>query len=294
MYRVGLAADRLGCKELSDSARASASRYGTTILKMQEVSFEDTLAVILLKDPRYHRDAYLFVREALDHTQKALCKQSKGELRHVSGQELLAGIRDFALAEYGPMAMMLLEEWGVKNCRDFGEIVFNMVETGGSPVFAIGDLRDPKALAQRLTEHPDPLSQFLWNRFPGLSREAVLSTPHPEHLEKVVVEGLNGIIKEESIYREEMFAGVTLSPETRSLIGLGLRGMLLTRLNRLLLEDAYPQEIVKSHGLLAKTEKDSRADFDDGYSFFEAFRKPFLPPSKQDAIADPLARSYTI
>ena len=31
----------------------------------------------------------------------------------------------------------------------------------------------------------------------------------------------------------------------------------------------------------AKTEQDSRADFADGYDFFEAFRKPFLPPSKQ-------------
>jgi hypothetical protein len=69
---------------------------------------------------------------------------------------------------------------------------------------------------------------------------------------------------------------------------------LRARLNRLLLEDAYPQEIVKSHGLLAKTETDSRVDFDDGYDFFEAFRKPFLPPSKQAAMKAALARSHTI
>ena len=262
---------------------------------MQEVSFEDALGLILLKDPRYQREAYLFVREALDHTQKVLSRQNRGDLlRHVSGQELLAGIREFAIAEFGPMAQMVLEEWGVRDCRDFGEIVFNMVETGGSPVFTLGDLKDPQGLAHRLTEHPDPLSKFLWTRFPGHSRQAVLTGAKPELLEQLLVDGLNGIIKEDSIYREERFSGVSLSPQTRSLIGLQLQGSLLARLNRLLLEDAYPREIVKSHGLLAKTETDSRADFDGGYDFFEAFRKPFLPPSKQAAMTAAVARSYTI
>jgi len=95
---------------------------------MQEVSFEEALAEIQAKDPRYHRDAYLFVREALDHTQKTVAKDVRGRIRHVTGQELLAGIRDFALQQFGPMTKTLLEEWGVRCCQDFGEIVFNMVE----------------------------------------------------------------------------------------------------------------------------------------------------------------------
>ena len=82
------------------------------------------------KDPRYAREAYFFVREALDHTQKTIGKDNRGVIRHVSGQELLAGIRDYALSQFGPMAMMVLEEWGVRTCEDFGEIVFNMVEFG--------------------------------------------------------------------------------------------------------------------------------------------------------------------
>jgi len=97
---------------------------------MQEVSFEEALAEIQAKDPRYQRDAYLFVREALDHTQKSIAKDARGRIRHVTGQELLAGIRDFALQQFGPMARMLLEEWGVRCCADFGEIVFNMIEVG--------------------------------------------------------------------------------------------------------------------------------------------------------------------
>jgi uncharacterized repeat protein (TIGR04138 family) len=51
-------------------------------------------------------------------------------MRHVSGQELLGGIRQFALEQFGPMAQTVFEDWGVRNCQDFGEIVFNMVEIG--------------------------------------------------------------------------------------------------------------------------------------------------------------------
>jgi uncharacterized repeat protein (TIGR04138 family) len=97
---------------------------------MQELTFETTLGLILAKDPRYQRDAYLFVKDALDYTQKLVVKENKGEMRHVSGQELLRGIRDYALAQFGPMTKMVFEEWGIKRCEDFGEIVFNMVEIG--------------------------------------------------------------------------------------------------------------------------------------------------------------------
>lgn len=97
---------------------------------MQELTFESTLALVLAKDSRYQRDAYLFVKDALDHTQKIVLKENKGEMRHVTGQELLIGIRDYALAQFGPMAQMVFEEWGINRCEDFGEIVFNMVEIG--------------------------------------------------------------------------------------------------------------------------------------------------------------------
>jgi uncharacterized repeat protein (TIGR04138 family) len=96
---------------------------------MQEVSFEDGFQKIHAKDPRYPRDAYLFVREALDHTQKIVAKRDdRNRPRHVTGQELLEGIREHALAQFGPMAKTVFEEWNIRTCKDFGEIVFNMVE----------------------------------------------------------------------------------------------------------------------------------------------------------------------
>ena len=97
---------------------------------MQEVNFDEMLDAIVERDPRFQRDAYHFVREALDYTQKLISKENKGNVRHITGQELLGGLRQYALHQYGPMTSTLLEEWGIRTCGHFGEIVFNMVETG--------------------------------------------------------------------------------------------------------------------------------------------------------------------
>ncbi len=65
------------------------------------------------------------MRAGLDYTVRRLDKP-----RHVSGQELLDGLREFALEEFGPMAQTVLGGWGVRRTEDFGEIVFNLVEAG--------------------------------------------------------------------------------------------------------------------------------------------------------------------
>jgi uncharacterized repeat protein (TIGR04138 family) len=97
---------------------------------MQEINFEEVVDKLFAQDPRFAREAYHFTREALDHTQKVVSRENKGAVRHVTGQELLEGIRQYALQQYGPMTVTVFDEWGIKNCRDFGEIVFNMVECG--------------------------------------------------------------------------------------------------------------------------------------------------------------------
>ncbi len=95
---------------------------------MQKVDFEEELEKILAKDQRYSREAYRLVREALDHTQKMIGRVPRKEVRHVSGGQLLEGAREYALAQYGPMALTVLKEWGIHSCEDIGELVFNMVE----------------------------------------------------------------------------------------------------------------------------------------------------------------------
>jgi uncharacterized repeat protein (TIGR04138 family) len=97
---------------------------------MQEVNFDEALDQILATDSRFHRDAYLFMREALDFTQKLVGRENSGKVRHVTGHELLAGLRQYSLQQFGPMTATVFEEWGIRNCQNFGEIVFNMVEIG--------------------------------------------------------------------------------------------------------------------------------------------------------------------
>ena len=92
------------------------------------------LAEVVRRDPRYPYEAYDFVFEALTHTQKLLGKtpREKGEEAeahcHVSGPELLEGIRDLALREFGLMARTVFHRWGIDRTDDFGEIIFNLVE----------------------------------------------------------------------------------------------------------------------------------------------------------------------
>jgi len=92
---------------------------------MNQPSADEILLEILRRDPRYKIEAYAFVRAGLDFTVRRLAKP-----RHISGQELLEGIREFALAEFGPMTKTTLNNWGIRQTEDIGEIVFNMVETG--------------------------------------------------------------------------------------------------------------------------------------------------------------------
>lgn len=97
---------------------------------MKRPDFAYAVSQILEKDNRYQPDAYEFVSEALDHTVKMLKKPATGAQRHVTAAELLEGIRQYALTQFGPMAKTVLNHWGVHRCEDFGEIVFNLVEAG--------------------------------------------------------------------------------------------------------------------------------------------------------------------
>ncbi len=95
------------------------------------------LAEVVRKDPRYAYEAYEFIFAALHHTQKMLGRQPREQQtpeaaeqhHHVSGRELLLGVRDLALREFGLMARTVFRLWGIQRTDDFGEIVFNLVES---------------------------------------------------------------------------------------------------------------------------------------------------------------------
>ncbi|HOX07709.1 MAG TPA: hypothetical protein PK280_15020 [Planctomycetota bacterium] len=95
---------------------------------------------ILARDSRYSREAYSFLMASLQHTVEKL-----GERRHVSGQELLGGVRDLARERFGMMAPAVFRAWGIRRTEDFGRMVFNLVEAkvlSKRPEDSIEDFRE--------------------------------------------------------------------------------------------------------------------------------------------------------
>ncbi len=103
------------------------------------MSLRDELAGVLARDPRYSIHAYAFVFEGLEYT-KTLKKRSEvmsrprsrrnSKQRHVTGSELCEGVRLLALANYGLLAMAVLNQWGIRTTSDLGEIVYNLIGSG--------------------------------------------------------------------------------------------------------------------------------------------------------------------
>lgn len=95
---------------------------------------------IIQEHGEYKFEAYSFILAALHHTVSKLSKA-----RHVTGRELLEGIREYALEQYGPMAKSVLDYWGIRKTEDFGKIVFALVEAGvlrKQPEDKLEDFRD--------------------------------------------------------------------------------------------------------------------------------------------------------
>jgi uncharacterized repeat protein (TIGR04138 family) len=98
---------------------------------MQDPDFAEIVSLICKEDPRFDRKAYDFVRLGLDNTVKELRKRDAARAeksRHVSGGELLDGLRVYALDQFGPLTKTVLNAWGVTRCAHFGDIVFNLIE----------------------------------------------------------------------------------------------------------------------------------------------------------------------
>ncbi len=94
---------------------------------MRDEQFITTVEKIITRDSRFSEEAYEFISNAVIYT----TRQVEGEedsKRHISGQELLEGIKDFAISQFGPMAKDVLESWGVCDSLSIGYIVFNMVD----------------------------------------------------------------------------------------------------------------------------------------------------------------------
>ena len=83
----------------------------------------EALRRLVAEERTYPLEAYCFLYQALDIAQRAA-----GERRHVSGHELLQGVRKLAIDLFGPLPFMVFNHWGLIETADFGKMVFHLVE----------------------------------------------------------------------------------------------------------------------------------------------------------------------
>ena len=111
-------------------------------------------------------------------------------------------------------------------------------------------ISDKAAFVHQLADGSDPVSAFLRGELPDTVK-ADLATYSPSEANgkaalSEFVKALNQIISGPSIYDKARFGNVTLRPETKMLLERDVHGQQLARLNKLLLEDAYPSDLAKA------------------------------------------------
>jgi len=116
--------------------------------------------------------------------------------------------------------------------------------------FSGGDITNVEALAKKLSEKPDPVVAYVSGQLDDLSQQAIArrapTTSSTKELRSALSKSLTRIVGGESIYDETRFKDVSLRPETRELLKTTQSGRELARLNRVLLEDAFPEELWQS------------------------------------------------
>lgn len=127
----------------------------------QETMFRDAVDELRARGSRYAREAYVFVVAALGETVRALPVErlADADRRHLSGQELTAGVIRIAREEFGPMAPMVFREWAVHSTEDIGSIVFELVEAdqlSARPEDTLADFRSRGDLFAALAEPAPP------------------------------------------------------------------------------------------------------------------------------------------
>jgi ACS family hexuronate transporter-like MFS transporter len=130
--------------------------------------------------------------------------------------------------------------------RQIIALVKPILDKQWGPEISLTELHDPVGFLARFKTPADDVSKYLVTRLsPEVqARLASLSTsaPAPEVVDAVIT-NLNSVIRGDSIYDVQRFAAVTLGPDTQKLLASSPKGDTLASLNRLLLRDAYPQNI---------------------------------------------------
>lgn len=96
---------------------------------MRDEKFTTAVDKIVIQDPRFDSEAYAFISDAVLYTtNKIESDSSHPSKQHITGRQLLEGIKEFAMQQFGPIAPEVLRHWGLNDSMAIGHVVFNMVD----------------------------------------------------------------------------------------------------------------------------------------------------------------------
>ncbi len=86
---------------------------------------------VVRDDGRYPPEAFEFLQRGLERaSQQKHGPTATNKPQHVSGQELCEALRTLARERWGPLALDVLRRWNITRTRDFGEMVYLMIDLG--------------------------------------------------------------------------------------------------------------------------------------------------------------------
>jgi uncharacterized membrane protein (DUF2068 family) len=133
--------------------------------------------------------------------------------------------------------------------------VYEQADNSSTSAFSGSDIKNLPMLVSKLRQQNDLVSAFLWTNLPDQKQTMLKnyrsSEPSSNQTQAVILQAFNNVIEGPSIYDPERFNGLKLQPETIKLLKESPGGS-RSRLNRLLLEDAYPMELSRNHSSLPK------------------------------------------
>ena len=141
---------------------------------MLKLDFAAAVELIVEKDSRFDKDAYFFLKDVLEYTAGEGKKQRETRSRHVTGQQLLEGVRKVALAQFGPMVLTVFDAWGIKRGEHFGEMVYSLI---GAGFFRKSEQDSPEDFSGGYSFHEAFVAPFLPSSAPAQR------TPRPRRRE---------------------------------------------------------------------------------------------------------------
>jgi uncharacterized repeat protein (TIGR04138 family) len=141
---------------------------------MLKLDFAAAVELIVEKDSRFDKDAYFFLKDVLEYTAGEGKKQRETRSRHVTGQQLLEGVRKVALAQFGPMVLTVFDTWGIKRGEHFGEMVYSLI---GAGFFRKSEQDSPEDFSGGYSFHEAFVAPFLPSSAPAQR------TPRPRRRE---------------------------------------------------------------------------------------------------------------